>query len=316
MPSKNEDSKENKGEDQKKLPIERRGFIKMMGGALGVAATAQLTTRVERVGAAVTPSATGQLPDMNPIASASGEYDVLVRMQEELRLAMKKPVEERKWAMVINLRKCVGCHACTIACVSENKLPSGVVYRWVMDEESGTYPNVARRFIPRPCMHCDNPPCTKVCPVGATYKQVDGTVVIDYNRCIGCRFCIVSCPYTARVMDYGDEYYEDTPEAEGLIVGQEQAEACVEAPNFEYTTKRNRTEKRNSPVGNARKCHFCLHRLENGMLPACVTTCIGRVNYFGDLNNPDSMVSEMVAQPGITRIKEEAGTEPSVYYLF
>ena len=306
---------ENNQDKRQESQPNRKEFIKYAGGILGLAATAKLFSQANRVEAAITPPSTATTVDPSPIIADSGKQDVLIRLQNDLRRAMAKPMEERKWSMVINLRKCVGCHACTIACISENKLPSGVVYRWVMDEESGTFPNISRRFTPRPCMHCDNPPCVRVCPVSATFKQADGAVVIDYDRCIGCRFCIVSCPYTSRVMDYGDDYYEDTPEADGLIVGQEKAERCVEAASFEYSIKRERTEKRDSPIGNARKCHFCLHRLENGMLPACVTTCIGRVNYFGDANDPDSLVSEMIARPETIRLKEELGTKPSVHYI-
>ncbi|MEN8613813.1 4Fe-4S dicluster domain-containing protein [Dehalogenimonas sp. THU2] len=294
----------------------RREFLKLAGAALALAAVAEVSDRTQRITAAVGPPAEIKQFPIDTIFSGSQQQDVLIRMQNEVRRAMTRPMEERHWSMVINLRKCIGCHACTEACISENKLPSGVVYRFVMDEETGSYPNLSRRFTPRPCMHCDNPPCTKVCPVGATYKQADGIVVIDYDRCIGCRFCIVSCPYTARVMDYGDDYLRGTPDVPGLIVGKEQAAVWEQAANFEYATKRERSEKRDSPIGNARKCHFCLHRLENGMLPACVTTCIGRVNTFGDSNDPDGLVSELLADPGIIQLKPELGTKPSVHYLF
>ena len=294
----------------------RRDFLKMTGSALALAAAAQLDARVQTVAAAVSPPAEIKPPHMASLISGLGDQDILIRMQAELRKALTKPMEERHWSMVINLRRCVGCHACTEACMSENKLPSGVIYRFVMDEEMGRYPNVSRRFTPRPCMHCDNPPCVKVCPVNATFKQADGTVVIDYERCIGCRFCIVSCPYTARVMDFGDDYMKGTPEVSGLIVGQEQGGVWGHAANYEYAVKHERGVKRDSPIGNARKCHFCLHRLENGMLPACVTTCIGRVNTFGDANDPDSLVSELIASSGIIQLKAELGTDPSVYYLF
>ena len=304
------------GSAQNEPTPKRRDFLKLAGSALALAAVAELGERAQRVTAAVSPPAEIRRPFTGALISGSGERDVLLRMQDELRLALTKPMEERHWSMVINLRRCVGCHSCTEACISENKLPSGVVYRFVMDEETGRYPNLSRRFTPRPCMHCNNPPCTNVCPVKATFKQSDGTVVIDYQRCIGCRFCIVACPYTARVMDYGDDYLQGTPDVPGLIVGQQQAGAWERAANFEYAIKHERSEKRDSPIGNARKCHFCLHRLENGMLPACVTTCIGRVNYFGDSNNPDSLVSELMADPGIIQLKAELGTDPSVFYLF
>ena len=106
--------------------------------------------------------------------------------------------------MVIDIAKCIGCHACTIGCVAENKLPPGVVYRVVLEEETGHYPQVRRRFVPRPCLHCQNPPCVKACPVTATWKTEQGTVVIDYNKCIGCRYCLVACPYAARTSDFGE----------------------------------------------------------------------------------------------------------------
>ncbi|MBI4571057.1 MAG: 4Fe-4S dicluster domain-containing protein, partial [Chloroflexi bacterium] len=102
-------------------------------------------------------------------------------MQEDLQRALEKPVEERTWVMAIDLRKCTGCSACTIACKAENHLPPGVVYMPVIDEEIGEYPNVTRRFMPHHCMQCDDPPCVPVCPVGATYKRPDGIVEIDYN---------------------------------------------------------------------------------------------------------------------------------------
>ncbi len=244
----------------------------------------------------------------------TGELDVLERMRRELVRALERPRAARRWVMVIDLRKCVGCHACTIACVAENKLPPGVVYRPVLDEEIGTYPNVTRRFIPRPCMQCDEPPCTPVCPVNATYTNEDGVVVVDYEQCIGCRACIAACPYGARTSDFGYTYTEGTPVAEGLIVGREAADDYERASNFEYTRQYAR-EGHGSPMGNARKCHFCLHRLAVGELPACVTTCIGRATLFGDANDPDSLVAEMVAQPNAIRLKEELGTQPRVYYL-
>jgi molybdopterin-containing oxidoreductase family iron-sulfur binding subunit len=308
-------STNNEDATQREVSPERRRLLKLTAGAVALAATVELGARVDRIEAAVaSPAVNRPLP---PFPSVSTQYkpDVIMRMQGELRKALKKPIEERHWNMVIDLRKCIGCHACTIACISENKLPPGVIYRPVMDEESGRYPNVVRRFTPRPCMHCDNPPCTPVCPVNATYKQADGIVVIDYDRCIGCRFCIVACPYSARTFDFGDRYVEETLEAAGLIVGQEQAGSWERAANFEYASKHERTAKRDSPIGNARKCHFCVHRLENGMLPACVSTCIGRANYFGDANDPDSLVSELIARQGTFRLKEELGTKPQVHYL-
>jgi Fe-S-cluster-containing dehydrogenase component len=241
--------------------------------------------------------------------------NILERMLEDLRRAMAKPMELRKWVMVIDLQKCIGCKACTVSCNAENALPPGVVYRPVVEQEVGEFPDVRRRFTPRPCMHCDNPPCTPVCPVNATYKRPDGIVAIDYDVCIGCRYCIAACPYNARTADFG-EYYGDglAQDADGLV--GEKAMAYETRPNFEYGKQWARELGRHaSPKGNARKCQFCLHRIENGLLPACVTTCLGGATYFGDYNDKHSLVHELVGSSRMMRLKEELGTEPKVFYL-
>jgi molybdopterin-containing oxidoreductase family iron-sulfur binding subunit len=241
--------------------------------------------------------------------------DALVRMNEDLQRALEKAPEDRRWVMVIDLRKCVGCHACTIACVAENKLPPGVVYRPVMEREIGTYPSVTRQFIPRPCMQCDNPSCTPVCPVNATYTNAEGVIVVDYEQCIGCRACVVACPYGARTADFGYTYTEELPVLDGTIVGRETADDYERAASYEYGKEWAREGHRSSPIGNVRKCHFCLHRIHEGELPACVTTCIGRATLYGDANDADSLVSELIKQTNAIRLKEELGTSPKVYYL-
>jgi len=230
----------------------------------------------------------------------------LERMRKELLLSLQKPVSERKWIMVIDQQKCVGCKACTVSCCSENNLPPGVVYRPVPEYQVGTFPNVAWVFTPRPCMHCDKPPCVPVCPVTATWKREDGIVVIDYDICIGCRNCLAACPYDARTFDFGEFYGRPTPR----VMPYETR------PNFEYSEDwKRKPGAHKSPIGNARKCHFCLHRIRAGMLPACVTTCLGGATYFGDDNNKRSLVHELIGSGRVKRLKEELGTEPSVYYL-
>jgi molybdopterin-containing oxidoreductase family iron-sulfur binding subunit len=291
----------------------RRSFLRNLAGVAGAAAVVTTTTRK------MTPSTGSEAIPLEAVKvyeppAVDGFSDPLERMRADMARAIEKPVSERRWVMVIDLRKCVGCHACTIACVSENHLPPGVVYRPVLEEEIGTFPNVTRRFLPRPCMQCENPPCTPVCPVGATYKDENGIVVVDYDQCIGCRYCITACPYAARTFDFGEYYTANRPEETGVMIGPT-AEQYETAPNYEYGEGRVREGEHGSPIGNVRKCHFCLHRLEVGMLPACTTTCIGRATYFGDANDPDSMVSELVASPNVMRLKEELGTEPRVYYL-
>ncbi len=191
------------------------------------------------------------------------------------------------WGMVVDLRRCIGCQACVVACKSENNVPPGVYRTWVQVVETGSMvpdplgsivtdagrftPTVRRSPLPRLCNHCDNPPCVVVCPVKATYKRADGPVVIDYNKCIGCGMCIQACPYDAR-------YFSTVQET-------------------------------------ADKCTFCVHRLDRGILPACVTSCVGRARVFGDLNNPDSAVSRLLAQYPTDRLLTEEGTAPQVYYI-
>jgi molybdopterin-containing oxidoreductase family iron-sulfur binding subunit len=294
--------------------LSRRGFIK---GALGGGALTAITAyevfaiQSEPASPQALPPPTGPT---STLSSADDQTDVLERMRVELLRALDKPTADRRWVMVVDLRKCVGCHACTIACVSENKLPPGVVYRPVIEEEYGTYPNVGRRFIPRPCMQCDDPPCVSVCPVSATYKNDDGAVVIDYQDCIGCRACLTACPYGARTYDFGLTYGEGLPVAAGQIAGSEVAGKYERIDNFEYGAAWAR-DGGESPIGNARKCHFCLHRVKAGELPACVTSCIGRATLFGDANDPTSLVAELIARPNVSRLKEELGTQPRVYYL-
>ena len=240
--------------------------------------------------------------------------DPLVRMHRDLKRAMAKDQDKVKWAMVIDLAKCIGCHACAVACASENRLPPGVVYRPVMEQERGTYPNVGRRFLPRPCMQCDNPPCVSVCPVTATWKNAQGVTVIDYNRCIGCRYCLAACPYGARCSDFGGFYTSRMPEFEGKLQGRYKARAYEAMPAAEYGKPWPKRGKA-SPVGNARKCHFCLHRLAVGQLPSCVTSCVGRATVFGDAGDAASLVREQLGSARLFDLKDELGTRPNVHYL-
>ncbi len=245
------------------------------------------------------------------------DEDDHVRMQRELEKAMAKPVERRKWIMVIDTRKCVGCQACTIGCVAENKLPPGVVYRPVIQKEVGEYPNVALHFLPRPCMQCEKPSCVPVCPVNATWKRPDGIVVVDYDKCIGCRYCLNACPYSARTSDFGRQYTEGeasgSRDLKGATVYGSPA-PWEGLPSNEYGKSWDR-KNHGSPVGNARKCHFCLHRLEKGLLPACVTTCIGRATYFGDSRDSDSLVSELVTRNNVQTLLPHWDNKPNCYYI-
>ena len=209
---------------------------------------------------------------------------------------------DKQWGMVIDLEKCVGCDSCTVACKAENRTPPGVTYNVVMEEEHGEFPDTTRTNVPRPCMQCDNPSCVQVCPVSATYKMEDGIVNIDYDRCIGCRYCMIACPYGARYLDFGASYEDE-------MLGADE----VTSP--EYGVAREDQQPGDSPQYNARKCSFCYHRLHRDEEPACVETCIGDARNFGDLSDPESEVSQMAESTRAFQLKEHTGNDPNVYYL-
>jgi molybdopterin-containing oxidoreductase family iron-sulfur binding subunit len=283
---------------------ERRKLLKNF--LVGAATLTGATIALDAAARASTPDAVTEKAHPKSAPEALADGNILERMRHDLLRAMKKPVSKRKWVMVIDQQKCIGCRACNVSCNSENNLPPGVVYRPVMGQEVGKYPDVRMIFTPKPCMHCDNPPCVPVCPVKATWKREDGIVVVDYNICIGCRNCLLACPYSARTADFGEFFGMGTPE----IMGYELR------PNYEYSKEwRRKPNTDDSPVGNARKCQFCLHRLREGMLPACVTTCLGGATYFGDYNDEDSLVHKLLGSSRVRQLKPELGTRPSVFYL-
>ncbi len=209
-----------------------------------------------------------------------------------------------RWVMVADLRRCVGCQTCTAACRQANATPPGVQWRRVLDMEQGEYPEVTRAFVPVGCQHCDDPPCMEVCPTTATKKRADGIVTIDYDICIGCAYCAVACPYQAR--------------------------SKTLRPRFAYGTEMENEAKRrdDSRLGVATKCTFCVDRIDAGLArgrtpgvdpeatPACVNSCIAQALSFGDLDDPQSSVSQLLAHNESFRMHEELGTGPGFYYLW
>jgi phenylacetyl-CoA:acceptor oxidoreductase subunit 1 len=209
-----------------------------------------------------------------------------------------------RWAMVADLRRCVGCQTCTAACRHANATPPGVQWRRVLDMEFGTYPDVRRAFVPVGCQHCENPPCMDVCPSTATRKRDDGIVTIDYDLCIGCGYCAVACPYQARYK---------TQKALFAYGGAMQSEA-----------KRHDDAR----LAVATKCTFCVDRIDAGLekglrpgvdpeaTPACVNACISQALAFGDLDDSQSNVSQLLAHTKNFRMHEELGTGPGFHYVW
>jgi len=198
-----------------------------------------------------------------------------------------------RYGMVIDMRRCVGCHACTAACKQKNATPPGVFWRKVMIKEEGKFPNSAPVSMPLLCMHCGEPACVDVCPTGASYKTEEGPVLIDHDKCIGCRACIVACPYDARTsLKEINEYYPGMGKT-----------AYEKAREGEHT------------IGTASKCTFCVDRILEGKDPLCVHTCIAKAAVFGDLDDPASEVSKRILQHDAQPLLPEMGTSPSVFYI-
>lgn len=239
-----------------------------------------------------------------------------------------KPATKVKYGMVIDLERCFGCRACMVACKVENNTPQGSFWMHVFRYEIGEYPNVRVAFLPRPCMHCDDAPCVKVCPVGARYKRDNGLVLTDFDMCIGCRYCQISCPYSVNNFNWKrpeTNYYYDWKGGEGTdVYGGGSVKAYVgnaippyKNPDHEklYGKEQRLVAGGGHYVGVMEKCTFCVHRLEKGLLPACVANCPVKALHFGDLNDPNSEVSRLLRENKSFRLLEELGTNPSVYYI-
>ncbi|MBI4201520.1 MAG: 4Fe-4S dicluster domain-containing protein [Chloroflexi bacterium] len=226
-----------------------------------------------------------------------------------------------RYGMVIDLSKCYGCRACMVACKVENNTPQAHFWMYVFRLEEGEYPATQVRFMPRPCMHCDNAPCVKVCPVGARYKREDGLVATDWARCIGCRYCEVACPYGVNYFNWKhpekNQYLDwDAPAAEALARVTNGAAPPYKNPDLDQPMKDGRKTAGASHLkGVVEKCSFCVHRVEKGLQPACVANCPAFALRFGDLDDPNSVVTRLLARNTSFRLEEEDNTRPRVYYI-
>lgn len=223
-----------------------------------------------------------------------------------------------RYGMVIDLDRCTGCRACMVACKVENNTPEAAFWMYVFRLETGEYPNTEVDFLPRPCQHCDNPPCVKVCPVGARYKRDDGLVATDWQRCIGCRYCEVACPYGVNAFNYQDpkkgQYLDwDHPDVNAVTDG---AKPPYKNPDLkgEHGEEQRKIAGSNHIKGVMDKCTFCVQRIERGLKPACVDVCPAFALYFGDLSDPNGEVSRKRRDKPVFRLLDEQNTRPRVFY--
>ncbi len=207
----------------------------------------------------------------------------------------------RKWAMVIDQNLCTGCGYCVMACRAHNDVSPDVTWNPVLEAEPIGDTKV---YLPRPCMQCEDAPCVEVCPVKASYYRPDGIVMMDYDRCIGCRYCQVACPYGARSFNW----------------------EAFTGPN-PAVPEWGEPEVARRPRGVPEKCSFCYQRIDRGLelgltpgvdkdaTPACVVACPTGARMFGDVNDPESNVSQVLEEKYTYRLRENLGTEPRVYYI-
>ena len=295
--------------------LTRRGAMKSLGALVGVAAFGKAVAPLQGFieGTSVEEFLQKHYKELTP-----EELEVILRRLEaetkedygaEVSISDQKPLEGVEFAYALNLSVCIGCRRCVHACHEENNHDRASRNSYIrvfememgsLDLESGDagydheVPAPGKFYLPVQCQQCRNPPCVKVCPVEATWKQEDGVVVVDYNWCIGCRYCEAACPYHARRFNWR------TPKIPAEEVNPEQG----------YLSNRIRTK------GTMEKCTFCLHRTREGRLPACLEACPAGARVFGDMTDPTSEVRWVLENKRSFVLKEDIGTVPRFFYYF
>jgi molybdopterin-containing oxidoreductase family iron-sulfur binding subunit len=292
-------------EESPPITLTRRSLLQGVGATAGVIAAgtipAFLTGRPALGSEESSDAADAPRAGENPLEHIV-EHDGAVNYPGE-PVSYADPAGDEKWAMVIDVNACVGCRRCVYACVRENNIgrTSGFTYIQVLemelgsnelehghlDYEKGGKPD--KWYLPIQCMHCAKPTCVYGCPVIATWREPDGIVVIDYDKCIACRNCMITCPYDARHFNWVEP----------------------EVPASEV----NPTVPLHEKHGVVEKCTFCVQRTRNGGTTACTEACPVGARSFGDLNDPDSEVSQLISTRRVFRLKEELGNEPMIWYV-
>lgn len=299
--------------------MERRSFLRTGAAAIGgMAALAAALSPLRELSLDDVPDLAGFLQkhykEMTPadmeraLESIRGEVERRYGLRPHLRDV--KPMEGVEFVYALNLSRCIGCRKCVHACVAENNQSRGPEIQYIrviemprgtMDVERGnhhydhpTVPDENHFYLPVQCHQCANPPCVKVCPVEATWQEPDGITVIDYDWCIGCRYCEAACPYWARRFNFS----------------RPRLPADQVNPDMAYLSNRPRDK------GVMEKCHFCLHRTREGRMPACVEICPTGARKFGNVLDPASEVSQILRTKRVFVLKEEVGTLPRFFYYF
>lgn len=296
--------------------MKRRVALKVVGATLGGAAFARALAPLAQLRGDA---------DMDSFLQRNyrelGEEDIkdlIARLQADARatygrdditITDPQPMAGVEFGYALNLSMCIGCRRCAEACHKENNhdRPTNNSYIRVLEMTQGSMdlekgnadydhpvPQQGKYYLPVQCQQCDNPPCVDVCPVQATWKDPDGIVVVDYNWCIGCRYCMAACPYHARRFNWRKP----------------------EIPAEEINPNQGLLSNRVRPQGVVEKCTFCLHRTRNGRLPACLEACPTGARVFGNLLDPKSEIRWVIENKRVFVLKEELGTRPRFFYFF
>ncbi len=236
--------------------------------------------------------------------------DYRKKLGADITLGMESAQEETLFVYGLDLSRCIGCRRCVYACMQENNQSRRPQIQWIrvlqlekgnfnFEEsehyyEAGMMPEEDYYYLPVQCQQCENPPCVKVCPTTATWKEPDGIVVVDYDWCIGCRYCMAACPYFGRRFNYSE------PKIDKEILNR----------NVHYLGNRPRMR------GVVEKCTFCVQRTRKGRYPACVEACPVGARKFGNILDPKSEISIVIQTKRVFRLKEELNTQPKFYYFF